>query len=188
MRNRFIVYSLLAWFLLSACCHQSDKLETKPMWQEVLKEKLPLLGHRNWIVVTDMAYPLQSKPGILTLYAEEPYEEVLNHVRETLEKAPHVYGRVSQDQELSWLKEELCPGIDAFRQEVGQVLSGIAVTTVPHEQLIARLDSASQLFQVVIIKTNLAKPYTSTFFELDCKYWDAEKQKDLVALHPFTDK
>lgn len=152
------------------------------MWQEVLREKLPLLGHRNWIVVTDMAYPLQSKNGILTLYAEEPYEEVLTYVRQTLEKAPHVYPHVCQDQELSSLKEELCPGIEAFRQEVRQVLSGVSVTTVPHEQLIARLDSASQLFQVIIIKTNLAKPYTSTFFELDCKYWNAEKQKSLSAL------
>lgn len=28
-------------------------------WQSKLQEKLPLLGHRNWIVITDMAYPLQ---------------------------------------------------------------------------------------------------------------------------------
>lgn len=179
MRKIWLLFSLVVCVLFSACCNQAEKQEIKPDWQEVLQEKLPLLGHRNWIVVTDMAYPLQSKPGILTLFAEEPYEEVLAHVQQTLGKAPHVYAHVYQDQELSLLKDDLCPGIDLFRLQLKDVLSGSEVTAIPHEQLIARLDSASQLFQVVIIKTNLAKPYTSTFFELDCKYWNAEKQEAL---------
>ncbi|SFU69023.1 hypothetical protein SAMN05216364_10682 [Porphyromonadaceae bacterium KHP3R9] len=48
-----------------------------------------------------------------------------------------------------------------------------------HEDLIDKLDSTSNKYQVVVIKTRLALPYTSTFFELDCKYWDGEKQKRL---------
>lgn len=62
-------------FILSGC--QSKKTESVTYkqdsagWQTVLQEKLPLLGHRNWIVITDMAYPLQTKEGITTLYTSE---------------------------------------------------------------------------------------------------------------------
>ena len=62
-----------------------------------------------------------------------------------------------------------------------KALAGTTITAVDHEQLIARLDNVSSLFEVVIIKTPLTKPYTSTFFELDCKYWDSQKQDLLNA-------
>ena len=29
-------------------------------WQARVNESIPLLGHRNWILVVDSAYPLQS--------------------------------------------------------------------------------------------------------------------------------
>lgn len=151
-------------------------METKQNWQTVLQEKLPLLGHRNWIAITDMAYPLQTKKGITTLYADEPYTQVLNTVRQAIDGTQHVYAHVYQDRELAYLKEDICPGIDSLKDEMQKTLAPSAVTYVEHEQLINRLDSASNLFEIVIIKTNLTKPYTSTFFELDCKYWDSEKQ------------
>jgi hypothetical protein len=36
-------------------------------WQTKLQQELPLLGHRNWIVVVDSAYPWQTSPGIETV-------------------------------------------------------------------------------------------------------------------------
>lgn len=90
--NKSIIYLLFICLFLSGSCIQKDTVRNQTDWQTVLKEKLPLLGHRNWIVVTDMAYPSQAKKGITT---------------------------------------------------------------------------------------ELAKPYTSTFFELDCKYWDNNKQTEL---------
>jgi hypothetical protein len=30
-----------------------------PEWQTRLRQILPLLGHRNWIMIVDSAYPLQ---------------------------------------------------------------------------------------------------------------------------------
>jgi hypothetical protein len=48
---------------------------------------------------------------------------------------------------------------------------------VPHEELIRRLDEVSSLCRVVIIKTPLTLPYTSTFFELDCGYWDSVREE-----------
>lgn len=92
MKRWIIVTACLsACLLLPACAPEKSGTDVPfrepAAWQEVLREKLPLLGHRNWIVVTDMAYPLQSRPGITTLYAAEPYPEVLKEVKERLEKA-----------------------------------------------------------------------------------------------------
>ena len=71
--------SLCSSILLAACqpaiTHTTQKDDDKVAdWKTFLKEELPLLGHRNWIVVTDMAYPLQTNPGIKTIFAAEPYE------------------------------------------------------------------------------------------------------------------
>ena len=74
-----IIYYLLACLFLSGGCIQKEATnhhsQHKTNWQTVLQDKLPLLGHRNWIVITDMAYPLQTREGITTLYANEPYTE-----------------------------------------------------------------------------------------------------------------
>ena len=39
----------------------------RPAWRATLDERLPLLGHRNWIVVADAAYPWQASAGIETI-------------------------------------------------------------------------------------------------------------------------
>ena len=65
MNKLIVLYCLFANLFLSSCL-QKDPVVTGQAsrpdnWQTVLQEKLPLLGHRNWIVITDMAYPLQAK-------------------------------------------------------------------------------------------------------------------------------
>ncbi|MBQ7180369.1 MAG: hypothetical protein IJR87_03655 [Bacteroidaceae bacterium] len=148
-------------------------------WKTVLKEKLPLLGHRNWIVVTDMAYPLQTKPGITTLFAEEPFQEVVSCVSGQIAQAPHVFAHVYLDVEQQAMSEQLAPGWDAYCKGLYQTLDQNDVSFIPHEELIRRLDEVSQLYQVIIIKTNLTIPYSSAFFELDCAYWDADREKTI---------
>lgn len=108
--NKLIVpYCLFANLFLSSCL-QKDPVVTKQTsgsdyWQTVLQEKLPLLGHRNWIVITDMAYPLQAKEGITTLYASEPYTEVLSTVKNMLDNSSHVYAiSIRTKNYLSWKK------------------------------------------------------------------------------------
>ncbi len=148
-------------------------------WKTTLREKLPLMGHRNWIVVTDMAYPLQTKEGITTLFASEPYHEVISSVSNLISEAPHVFAHIYQDEEQKALSETLAPGWDDYQENLSKALDLKEVSFVPHEELIHRLDEVSQLYQVIIIKTNLTIPYTSTFFELDCDYWDAERETSI---------
>ncbi|MEG1643812.1 MAG: hypothetical protein RR293_06680 [Bacteroidales bacterium] len=152
-------------------------IENKPNknWYDIIADRLPLLGHRNWIVVTDMAYPLQSKDGITTLFADEPYEKVVKAVENMIEDAPHIFAHIYRDKELEFVTEDMVPGISKLRDDI----SAVKATYIPHEELITLLDKASRMFNVIIIKTPLTIPYTSTFFELDCGYWDAERQKEL---------
>lgn len=152
--------------------------ESAPAWNEQLTALMPRLGHRNWIVITDMAYPLQSGDGIVTLFADEPYEQVLSKVKKSIDEAPHVFAHIWRDAELAYIPEEDVPGIDSLRTQL-TAICGSEAQSLPHEQLIARLDEAGKLFTVVIIKTPLLVPYTTTFFELDCDYWDAARQQRL---------
>lgn len=147
-------------------------------WKEELKEEIPLLGHRNWIVITDMAYPLQTQPGIETIYTNESYMDILNFVYDEISKAPHIKPIIYQDKELSYLTNQEAQGIDELKTKMSELL-GSQVQSIPHVELIARLDSVAKLFNVIILKSNLTIPYTSTFFELDCNYWDDDRQKAL---------
>jgi hypothetical protein len=41
----------------------SASSQAQSAWQQKVSTEMPLLGHRNWIVIVDSAYPLQSSPG-----------------------------------------------------------------------------------------------------------------------------
>jgi hypothetical protein len=158
------------------CCDSVSATSVSTLsWKDELKTDIPLLGHRNWIVVTDMAYPLQTQPGIKTIYTNETYMDILDFVYKEIEKAPHVKAAIYQDKELLLLNEKIAQGIDVLRGQM-KTLFGDKVIPVLHDELIDRLDEVSRKFNVVILKSNLTVPYTSTFFELDCKYWDSERE------------
>ena len=180
--NRLVGAALMSALLVLAACQPQPRQQTcsdSGDWKTTLKEQMPRLGHRNWIVVTDMAYPLQTNPGITTLYADEPYQEVVAYVDGMIKDAPHVFAHIYQDQEQQALSEELAPGWDDYKEKLSQVLDLSDVQLVPHEELIVRLDEVSNLCRIIIIKTSLTIPYTSTFFELDCGYWDGEREKKI---------
>jgi hypothetical protein len=162
------------------CCDSEavTPAESTVSWKDELKAEIPLLGHRNWIVVTDMAYPLQTQAGIKTVYTDAAYMDILDFVYGEIEKAPHIKAAIYQDKELLYLDERDAAGVDALRERMKSLL-GDNRTFVPHEELINRLDEVSRKFNVVILKSNLTVPYTSTFFELDCNYWNSEKEKSL---------
>lgn len=151
--------------------------ETKQDWRQELKEQLPLLGHRNWILVVDAAYPLQSKPAIKTIATGESQLTVVKEVLAAIEEAPHVYPEVFLDKEIDFVPEADAKGIEAYKEELNSLLYGKHVTKELHEQLIANIDEAAKVFNILVLKTDLTLPYTSVFFRLECGYWDAGKEK-----------
>jgi RbsD / FucU transport protein family len=148
-------------------------------WCPRLKEQLPLLGHRNWIVVADSAYPLQTAPGIETIYVAADQLTVVKSVLAELAQTKHVQPTIYTDAEMKFVAEKNAPGMGAYRAGLEKLLAAKPVQVLPHEQIIAKLDEAGKTFKVLLIKTPLTLPYTSVFFQLECGYWNAESEKEL---------
>jgi hypothetical protein len=150
-----------------------------PNWRPKLSQQLTLLGHRNWIVIADSAYPLQSGQGIETVATGAEQLAVLKAVLSQLSESRHVRPIVYLDAELPFVSDEDAPGITAYRSELDAIFKERASKSLPHEEIIDRLDSSAEKFRVLILKTNMTLPYTSVFIELDCGYWSAEAEARL---------
>jgi hypothetical protein len=147
-------------------------------WKQILNDRLPFYGHRNWIVIADSAYPAQARNGIETIVSGADHIQVLEYVTKLLLAAKHVRPIILIDRELKYVPEADAPGIGVYRSQLDGMLEGREVQTLPHEQIISKLDSAGATFRILIIKTNMTLPYTSVFLQLDCAYWSpADEQR-----------
>lgn len=157
-------------------------------WEETLKERLQLFGHRNWLVVADAAYPAQSRQAIETIVANEEASAVLARTLAVLNEYKHVQANIYTDEELNFVLEQDAPGVSAYREELRALFKEHKFRVLPHEEIIARLDQVGETFRVFLIKTNMRIPYTSIFFELDCGYWNSEAEDRLRAAMRMADR
>lgn len=148
-------------------------------WQTEVEETVKLFGHRNWIVVADGAYPLQSNPSIKTITVDADQLEVVEFVHEAIKQSKHVDATIFLDKELDYVSEEDANGITDYRNGLSKLWEDKPTQSLLHEDIIRQLDQSANLFNVLIIKTNLTIPYTSVFFQLECGYWDAEDEQRL---------
>lgn len=148
-------------------------------WKLEVEKTLKLFGHRNWIVIADGAYPQQSNQAIKTITIEANQLEAVEFVNQLIEKAKHVNANIFVDKEMAFVPEKEAKGIETYRIKLNEVLEGKPVKTMLHEDIIQELDASAKLFNVLIIKTDLAIPYTSVFFQLECGYWNVEAEKNL---------
>ena len=168
-----VIAGIVAMVCGSLACHAQSS------WQQKVKDELPLLGHRNWIVIVDSAYPLQSSPGVETIETGEDHLAVVDYVLGTLQNSTHVRPLVHTDKELEFVPEKEAPGVSRYREEPKARISGFSADAVPHQILIDRLGETGRSFHVLILKTRMTIPYTSVFLQLDCKYWSAESEAKL---------
>ncbi|HEV2469123.1 MAG TPA: hypothetical protein VGS78_08010 [Candidatus Sulfotelmatobacter sp.] len=150
-----------------------------PDWHQRLNEIVPLLGHRNWILVVDSAYPLQIAPGIETINTGASLMDVLRAVMSDIDHSIQLRPVFFRDAELPLISDADAPGASAYREQLNQLLHDYTVVSQPHERLIARVDEAGKTFHILVLKTNMTIPYTSMFIRLDCKYWTAEQERNL---------
>ncbi len=162
---------LVAGFFMVRC-----NGDTPATWQRVLEERLPVYGHRNWIVIADAAYPSLSRPGVETIATREDHLKVLAEVLRQVGNTKHVRARVYLARELAFVTEQDAPGVSTYREALRPMLGSGVVDTVLHEDLMSRLDDVSQTFDVLFLKTTLTIPYTSVLLELGCGYWPDEAE------------
>ena len=148
-------------------------------WQRRVKDELPQMGHRNWIVIVDSAYPLQSGAGVETIETGADQLQVIDYVLDSVKNSSHVRPIVHTDAELQFVPESDAPGVEQYRQELKTRFAGLPSSSVLHQTLIDRLNELGKSFHVLILKTNMTIPYTSVFLQLDCRYWSAESEARL---------
>lgn len=170
IRTPVLLISFLAVAL--GCRAQTD-------WQRKVQNEIPLLGHRNWIVVVDSAYPLQNSAGIETVATGADQLAVLDYVLNAIKHSKHVRALAHLDKELEFVQESDAPGIEQYRKDLKVRLENIDTDSMLHDQLIVRLKETSESFHVLVLKTTMTIPYTSVFLQLDCRYWTAEQETKL---------
>lgn len=148
-------------------------------WQARLAHILPLMGHRNWIMIVDSAYPLQSSAGVETIETNTDQVEVIRTVLSAVDSSIHVRPIVYMDAELPFVPEKDAPGVTAYRERIKTLFAGGAITSLPHEQIIGKVDEVGKTFHIVVLKTTMTVPYTSVFLQLNCKYWSDEAEAEL---------
>ena len=154
-------------------------IHKSPDWRARLDQELPLLGHRNWIAVVDSAYPLQTSEGIETIETSADQLEVVKAVLNELGKAKHVRPVIFTDAELKAVPEGDAAGVTAYREALNHLLGKTEAQSLPHEEIISKLDEAGKTFHILVLKTRLTIPYTSVFIRLECGYWSADAEKRL---------
>jgi hypothetical protein len=180
MRKLRIAVIALSLFFLPATGNAGEPTRTTSTdWRERLQDELPLLGHRNWIAVVDSAYPLQTSAGIETIETNADQLDVVQTVLDQLSKTNHVRPVIFTDTELKLVPETDAPGVTAYRTALDTLLKKTEAQSLPHEEIISKLDDAGKTFHVLVLKTKMTIPYTSVFLRLDCGYWSAEQEKRL---------
>lgn len=178
---RKLIAFIIAGLCISGCAQKiSEKnSESERSWKTEFNQILPLLGHRNWILVVDKAFPMQTSQGLTILYTEEKLAPVLKYVLDQLDVSTHVQPVIYHDAEMNFLTEEQVPGKAEFLASVNQVLGNMVPVPILHDSVFVKIDAASKLFSVVVLKTEETIPYSSVFIELGCKYWSQENDNEL---------
>src|SRR4051812_21836097 len=131
MKNSVASIVILA-LLITATVASAAEPTPSMSWQTKLERELPLLGHRNWIVIADAAYPWQTAGGIETVYTDGEQLDVVKAVLNALSKTKHVKPTVYTDSELEHVPETDAKGVTAYREQLKKLLASREVQSLPH--------------------------------------------------------
>ena len=167
------------------CCSCSNVSSNGKMnankndWKNILHNELPLLGHRNWIMVVDKAFPALNAPGMEVIYADDNLLSVLKYTLNEIDSSSHVRPIIYVDKEMQFITPQLEKGVDVFRDSLKNILNNQPMHPELHDSVFTNIQKTSELFKVLVIKTNGTRAYSSVFLQLDCAYWNAEQEAQL---------
>jgi D-ribose pyranose/furanose isomerase RbsD len=152
-----------------------------PNWQSAVQSQTAQLGYRNWIVIAEASFPAHNRPGIRQVNAPVGIPEALDYVLRTLEQTETVRPQIYVTRELRAVENDFAPGIDELRKRLEASLHGHETTELDQQSLLTLLEDASTSFDVLVIRTPTALPYSSVFLELQPGYWDVASETRLRA-------
>jgi len=150
-------------------------------WKTVVQSRLPLYGHRNWIVVADSAFPVYAEPGIETIAVDDDLPTVLDYVAKAISSSRHVRATVFLDKELDFLDGRDYPGASELKQRIMAAFTKDQVKSIRHSDVLSRIDKAGKVFRILFIKTTTTIPYTSVYMRLECGYMSDQIDRNIKA-------
>lgn len=160
-------------------CVGCSPLAKSSDWKGSVNQQVNQLGYRNWIVVSEASFPAHSRTGTRQVISDAEVPEVVDYVLNALEQTQHVRPQIYLTREMRSVENDFAPGIDSMRERIRSSLHGHEPTELDQQSLITLLESANQSYDVLVIRTPTALPYTSVFLELQPGYWDAESEDRL---------
>lgn len=148
-------------------------------WQGAVDRQAAQLGYRNWIVIAEASFPAHSRPGVRQVAAPVEVPEALDYVLHALERTENVRPQIYLTRELRSVENDFAPGIDHLRNRLQSSLHGHEPTELDQQSLLTLLEDANRKFDVLVIRTQTALPYSSVFLELRPGYWDANSESRL---------
>jgi hypothetical protein len=167
--------ALIMAALSSGCFHMG----AENSWKGAVDHQAGQLGYRNWIVVAEASFPAHNRPGIRQVNAPVEIPEAVDYVLQALEQTENVRPRVYLTREMRSVENDFAPGIDQMRERIKESLHGHEATELDQQSLLTLLEDANRSFDVLVIRTQSALPYTSVFLELQPGYWDATSEARL---------
>jgi hypothetical protein len=177
MRRSFVVLGLL----VATTLYSTAQTASPSDWEAKVSATMPLLGHRNWILIVDSAYPLQTSSGVETIETNAHQLDVVRYVLHSINSSIHVRPLIYMDAELPFVPDQDAPGASAYRAQIAALVHDYPVEPELHEKMLSDIDEAGKRFHILVLKTDMAISYTSVFIRLDCKYWSADQEKRLRA-------
>jgi D-ribose pyranose/furanose isomerase RbsD len=169
-------FLVLGAALLSLGCAGMKDEQT---WHGAVDRQAGQLGYRNWIVISEASFPAQSRPGVRQVTASADIPEVLDYVLKALEQTENVRPQIYLPRELRSLENDFAPGVDELRKRLQTSIHGHETTELEQQSLLTLLEDANRSFDVLVIRTTTALPYSSVFIELQPGYWDVDSETRL---------
>ena len=148
-------------------------------WQAAVQRQAGQLGYRNWIVIAEASFPAHSRPGVRQVTAPVDIPDALDYVLKTLEETETVRPQIYVSRELRSVENDFAPGIDELRKSLKNSFHGHEPTELDQQSLLTLLEDANRSFDVLVIRTTTALPYSSVFLELQPGYWDVDSETRL---------
>jgi hypothetical protein len=164
-----------ALLIVSGCSFMSSE----NTWRAAVDSQAAQLGYRNWIVIAEASFPAQSRVGVRQVTAPVEIPEAVDYVLQALERTENLRPQVYVTREMRSVENDFAPGIDDMRKRIRGSLHGHEPTELDQQSLLTLLEDVNRSFDVLVIRTQTALPYSSVFLELKPGYWDADSEARL---------